>query len=514
MNDWIYASELYNWTNGDQLLDWLDMFGLESGYAKDEEDENYIEEADLSVFTRSKGNEFEDRVLDLIRDRFDVQVVDGARGNHDSVYEQTTRLIQQGQEIIYQGLVRDDERRVFGVPDLIVRGDAMDQLVPGSLDGDADTYYVVDIKYKGLGLNKKGDLSSKHNWEKVQLALYEGALAKMLNRDLARSYILGRSAGNGSVSCFDALGWAKPGDPRTLVNVEEGLQWIRDLREHGKDWTLDPPSDPRLAPNTKSKNSGDWKGVFEALTASEDREVDEVPPVSPAHISANRADWIENLGIEFYVDFETLNSLNDDFTKLPNMNGKPMIFMIGCGHEENSDFVFKVWTMEEETYEEEKRIIEEWLAYMEETRKRLASNIEQPHIFHWFRHEPGELGKAADRHDQPQWKDVPWYDLLKKLMKEEPVMVRGTQGHSLKPITRSMESMGLIETVWAESQVSGGTEAMTAAWWCYEQVMKTGVPVREAALDGRDPLMPEVESYNEVDCKAMWEILHYLRSNH
>ncbi|MCH7945936.1 MAG: hypothetical protein IIC73_07995, partial [Armatimonadetes bacterium] len=108
----------------------------------------------------------------------------------------------------------------------------------------------------------------------------------------------------------------------------------------------------------------------------------------------------------------------------------------------------------------------------------------------------------------------PWYDLMAKVMKAEPVIVRGVRGHSLKPVTRSMNGMGLIETAWADSQVSGGTEAMTAAWWCYKQVRETGVSVHEVALDDKEPLMPEVENYNEVDCKAMWEILRYLRANH
>ena len=372
---------------------------------------------------------------------------------------------------------------------------------------------MVDIKFKSLGLNKKDDLSSKHGWEKVQLNIYEGALAKMLGREVQRAYIMGRSANDDRNGCFSVLGWAKPADPKVTTTVTEGLAWIRDLREQGANWQLDPPSDPRLVPNTKSKNGGDWSGVIEALFETEEESV-ETPPVSPARIEANRADWIENRGLEFYVDFETLNSLNDDFSQLPKAGGMPMIFMVGCGHEENGEFVFKVWTAEQESYDEEKRIIEEWLNYMEQTRQLLAPQIEEPHVFHWYRHEPGELGKAADRHSRPAWKEVPWYDLLAKVMKEEPVMVRGSTGHSLKPITRSMESMGLIETVWAESQVSGGTEAMTAAWWCYEQVRQTGVTLHEVALDDNAPLMPEVESYNEVDCKAMWEILRYLRQNH
>jgi hypothetical protein len=87
-----------------------------------------------------------------------------------------------------------------------------------------------------------------------------------------------------------------------------------------------------------------------ATDGRKERREGDVPPVSPAHIAVNREDWIENRGIEFYVDFETLNSLNDDFGKLPRIGGTPMIFMIGCGHEEDGAFMFKVWTPQEETH--------------------------------------------------------------------------------------------------------------------------------------------------------------------
>ena len=34
---------------------------------------------------------------------------------------------------------------------------------------------------------------------------------------------------------------------------------------------------------------------------------------------------------EFYVDFETVNDLNDDFSKIPTANGDNCVFMIGVG---------------------------------------------------------------------------------------------------------------------------------------------------------------------------------------
>jgi hypothetical protein len=509
---WINASELYNWANGDHLLDWLNMFGVEKGHSPDEPDPHKIEEAELSLFTRKKGQIFESRVLELIRKSADAAVIEGARGNHDSVYEQTLRLMGAGQEVIYQGLVRESDQKVFGVPDILILGSVLERVVPGSLVGPPDTYYVVDVKYKGLDLNKQGDLAAKHRWEKVQLAVYESALATMLNRSRQRSYLLGRSADGDDGGCFDKLGWQKPEDPKTLDKVRTGLEWIRELRASGSSWALVPPSDPRLAPNTASDDYGRWNSVIAKLIPEKDYSND--PHVSPAQIASNRADWFDRKGVEFYVDFETLNSLNDHFTSLPSSGGTPMIFMIGCGHEEQGTFVFTVWTARDETHEEEARIIDEWFAHMKQTTLRLAPHVDIPTVFHWHNHEQIELGKAAGRHTRPDWKEVGWYDLLVKVMRAEPVTVRGAKGHGLKAVARSMNELRLIDTVWSDGPVSGGTEAMTAAWWCYEQSRQRGLPVHNVAPDGRAPLMPEIERYNEVDCRVMWEILQYFRANH
>ncbi len=144
---------------------------------------------------------------------------------------------------------------------------------------------------------------------------------------------------------------------------------------------------------------------------------------------ANRAEWFEKPELEFFVDFETVNSMNDDFKSLPQAGGLPFIFMVGCGHEEAGEWAFKVWSAQHETYEEEARIIREWLDYMEATRQRLAP-ASKPKIYHWHSHEPQELSKAADRHGEESWRDLNWYDLLKQVMRAEPVSIRGTSSMS------------------------------------------------------------------------------------
>jgi hypothetical protein len=47
-------------------------------------------------------------------------------------------------------------------------------------------------------------------------------------------------------------------------------------------------------------------------------------------VNANQGCWREPVAAEFYVDFETVSDLNDDFTAFPEAGGQPLIFMIGC----------------------------------------------------------------------------------------------------------------------------------------------------------------------------------------
>jgi len=59
-----------------------------------------------------------------------------------------------------------------------------------------------------------------------------------------------------------------------------------------------------------------------------------------------------------------------------------------------------------------------------------------------------------------------------------------------------------------EDEPADGLGAMAGAWWCGKEAETRGVSM------GSLGLMQEIEAYNEVDCKAMAEILTYLRNNH
>ncbi len=115
--------------------------------------------------------------------------------------------------------------------------------------------------------------------------------------------------------------------------------------------------------------------------------------VNPARIQAQRETWGEPREVEFFVDFETVSDVNDDFSRLPERGGQGQIFMIGCGHVEGGEWTFSCFVAEELTLACEADIIEAWLEHMEVVRQRLTPDLAQPLVFHWS---PAESSGLTD----------------------------------------------------------------------------------------------------------------------
>ena len=267
--------------------------------------------------------------------------------------------------------------------------------------------------------------------------------------------------------------------------------------------------DPGLTTDEVGVSGPKTGAVLEQLLAV---NCDDGPPVRPLRIEKTRDEWHATSGAEFYVDFEYCNDLNDDFSKLPEKGGQPLIFMIGCGHVEEGEWKFESLVAGRLTEDEELRIIHAWVTHMSAVRERLGPANGTPRIFHWSHAEISALDTAynsarARHQERADWPDLGWYDFLTNVMRKEPVVVRGALSFGLKAVANAMHTRGIIETDWADSPVDG-LGAMVGAWRCDEQAQKQVV-----AMTGL-PLMGEIVRYNEVDCKVMMEFVSYLRANH
>ena len=237
------------------------------------------------------------------------------------------------------------------------------------------------------------------------------------------------------------------------------------------------------------------------------------PLILPRRVEQDRDIWHSTPALELYVDFEFCMDLNDDFSKLPEKGGQPLIFMIGCGHMENGEWQFGCWVTDQLSEDEELHIIREWIEHMTAVRDRIDPVNLQPRIYHWSWAEPGQLetnyNSARNRHgDQADWPDdLGFYDFLREVMQKERVVVKDTWGFGLKDVAKAMRKHGMIDTDWGDSQVDG-LGAMVGAWHCDEVARRKGTSMAD------EPLMKEIIEYNEVDCRVMMEIIRYLREKH
>lgn len=451
--------------------------------------------------------------------------------------------------------------------------EAEEAVLPASdLPGSTWHYRVVDIKFRTLALNAGGGLgnSGSSPANKVQLFIYNRALGRLQGLEPPTSYLLGRGwtqgKGRGS-SCLERLAPVRQsgtvaGSRPIGEAAAEAVQWVRMVRSEGADWRVVPePTVRELYPNTGNQRDWPWhaakKQISERLedlmelwgVGSKGRELGhdagiyrwtdprvtpqvlgltggrrslvldgileanaatDGPVVSPRRVRADRDEWHPVPPLELYVDFETVSDLNDDFSRLPEKGGQPMIFMIGCGHVDSGRWVFQSFVVDDLSETQEARIIDEWLDHMESVRRRMDPDGKPP-VLHWSSAEEAsfesQYNSARRRHSRPDWPSPRWFDLLTRVVREEPIVVRGALNFGLKTVAKAMHSHSLIDTSWGDGPTDG-LGAMVGAWWCDREVRSTGTPMSDIDL------MKDIALYNEVDCKVMMEIVRHLRQNH
>lgn len=310
-------------------------------------------------------------------------------------------------------------------------------------------------------------------------------------------------------------------DSETAENWSDVKRWLADeLKELTLLWNVGPKNrrtahergiyrwdDPRLTPEDVNVRGAVNAPILARMLAANRGETS--AKILPARIETNAYGWRDSSGLEFFVDFEFCSDLDDDFSLLPDKGGQPLIFMIGCGHMEEGEWRFKSLVVNELSEDEELRIITEWMLHMQETSERLGRGYR---LFHWSAAEVAQLdsgnNSARIRHgDDANWDgNLQWVDFY-RVMREEPIAIRGALKFGLKPVAKAMRAQGLIQTDWDNSRVDG-LGAMVGAWRCDKEAREKGVSM--AGL----PLMREIAEYNQVDCKAMMEIIRFLRDNH
>lgn len=206
-------------------------------------------------FLLEQGNEFEKRVVQLIRAKFSSNEYVDIEGNKLPrsyvLADNTLKAMQSGVPIIFSPVFHDFDKKWNGVPDLLVRSDYIGKLftnIPTPLTKSGCEwnpewhYLVVDIKFSTLHLRSNGiEMLNEENYKayKAQLWMYNDILARMQKFNPRKTFILGRNikysnAANGEFvgnGCFDQPGvidydgWDNHYDSK----VKNAIRWLREV---------------------------------------------------------------------------------------------------------------------------------------------------------------------------------------------------------------------------------------------------------------------------------------------
>jgi hypothetical protein len=485
-------NKIKNYVMEDQILDWLDLYGEKKGYRKDNEFPDFDINKNFANFIKTKSEEYKKSI------KFEGEESVEGSCLEDKI-EQTRVYMEKGVKYIKNAVIMDKENAIYGKCDYLVKEEGV--------------YRAMIVQFINIKQGKKGNVSISGNMKYYKYKLQAlGRILDTLNGRGEFHYIMGRN------------GIYKIDREETGELLDEAIKWYKNLEKEGDKLEIE---DVLLCPNMTNKNDYPWHNIKKKL-AKETNEITlihnqgprkrkeymeqgirdykkikttglaakiisinnqegdgEIDFVLPNKVNNNVGEWKTEEYLEFFVDFETLTKVTD----------KEMIFQLGCGYLSDDKWIYKSFHVNELTDNEEERILNEWLFYMESLKIKSRFRSE-PKIFHWSHSEKSNFKKVKEKYNLKQ--NLNWVDLL-KVFREEPIVVKDALNYNLKNIARALQGNGLIKTIWDGTYADG-----------------MGVMVSIIQNDNIKSVevMYDVIKYNEIDCKVLCEILSYLRINH
>ncbi len=488
-------------------------------------------------------------------------------------FNKTKDAMAQGVPIIMQAVLMDDLLKIRGVADLIVRTDYLNKIfsreidyesvksdrIPSDIKKKGYYYVVIDIKHSHLTLCSKNNLlrnNGRMKTYKAQLLIYNIIIGKIQSYIPTKAYIMGRSWNidskidpeNGS-NCYDLLGVInyEDFDNQYIGLTKKAIDWIRNLRKNGHEWSPLNPQIKEMCCNLSNTDDEPWgavkKQVLEqtkdltciwnigtrvrdlafdkniksydqvectvenlGLKPSKTTEIirqilqvnkkNENSKILPKKIKTKKNKWYKTWSNEFYIDFETFCDTPDEVDFKHSKSGGVYLFMIGVGFEKNNKWVYKCFKCRDKTLLEERRILKKFKKYID---KNSIKSKKPTRLVHWSPAEQTTLDRVLDRHQKllkMWWSDISWLDLC-DLFKSEPITIKGATNFKLKTIASMMYQHGMIKTKYNDDGIKDGR---LAAFMAQEYYKNKG-----------GEIMSDIISYNEIDCKVLWDILKFLR---
>jgi hypothetical protein len=552
--DWVSAAETYHWCDKNPLINYLNLYGADAGFVADSHRSGYDERFDYVSLMLRQSWAFRRAVIRLLSANGPVRKIAGNPSQaHDvAKMEETLAAISERVPIIAQPVLWNQEARMTGVPDLLVRSDVLAGLLnlhpplprergrenPQLRElGREYHYVVVEIKFTTVHVLKDGTASLEHLPHMLQNHIYNEAVGKMQGFTPAASYLLGRDL-------FFAPARVDHTDPELGRLAAEAAAWVRRLRKEGASWQVLPvPTVPELRPNLKSRLDLEWHAAaheiaiaqrdltllpyvgvdrraralasgitrwddptltahtFGLADSAEGRRIDAVlrantstgdQAVFPVLLTSNIRHWQQCARVERFVSLQSVNDQADDFSRLPDRGGTAMVFMITWGFVDRKG----LWQTGQLVARDlslgaEAELKAAWKAQLDRWADAERVRVQDIRLIHWG-------------NSEVPLPDLNWLDLLDVLIYEEAVAVRGAFGFGLAEIARALHALGLVETALPDRPV-GTLEAMAGAWSAAREATERQIP-----LDRTVP-MQIIANFSRDLCRSMMETLAVLR---
>lgn len=555
--DWMSATQVSPFIFDDPGLVWLQYYGEKHGFQPDSSPYEFLD------FISEKARQFEHKWRLEMAPQAEAVCTSAAEVRSADKVRQTFDLMQQGALVIAQPALWWGPERIYGVPDLLVHTSWFKDRFPTLLEGiDSNApaahlghrgnqghYVVMDLKFT----TKLDDRSKVDDLESytAQVRLYSYMLGNLQGVMPKFAFLIARDRIEDSLPVEITSVLNHPLDP-DLASMRDSFVEIKLNGDQYRPWKDDivalnfdhsderwstakatiardyiPGGDVGLLyyigrnaktqlavlgyPNLTSMLSvepldipfEDCKGIG-AKVAARMRAILQAnrlgsPVLPPPDLIPSERRF------EFYVDYEYFTNVNVDFeAQWPTLEGKEMIFMIGLGWRQGENWRYETLAAEAEDIEAERELLDIFIQRLDSLTEGAILDRDQTALYHWSSAEVWQSRRASERHqlseDHPL-RNLPWLDLSKVFL-DGPGAIPGIWDFGLKAMARALcEYDPRYSIVWP-GDLDKGLRVMVMGWKAYQSA---------SPLDTYE--MDTIRRYLETDCKALYEILRWLRNN-
>ncbi len=583
-NTMISASSIKNYMLDDPLLDWLKYYSINNltDIPRQKNHNMFVNNRinglqsnkSHTQFIMNQGNLFETHVFNFMKTNLTkfniVQVVENNTINSVQSYEkymETVKLMKDGTDIIYQGVLHDYKNKLYGSPDLLIRSDKLNNIfnldlintsIESQVLGTKFHYVVVDIKHSTLQLNANQEYIKNTNSipaYKGQILIYNKILKEIQGIQPDIGYILSKKIlytknkiQYNSSNFMNNIGIINYNeyDKDYVKKVDNAINWITKMRSEGSEWSLLPqPSINELYPNMKNDKDSEYRKLKIELSD----KINEITNIwwcsfdkrQIAH-SKNIYNWtdprlnanimgfanskisnlIDNiLNINRSSDLIQLNNLNDchiedqntlefylDFETINNDLGQ---FDIDISMN-NIIFIVGLGWIQNNKWKYKSFYLKE---QTDDCEYKMIMDM-----WEFIEIKKQKLNKNNIKFIHWSNAEINFYNKflnkhpnknisnlnsfdLHKLFLDNNIIIKGALNFSLKTVATAMYNNKMISTNWDKNGCSNGLQAMLSAYNMYKN---------KTVLTSKD--LKDIIKYNKIDCKVLWEILSYLRINY